>query len=410
MIAGKRAVVWFAWVVACGAPDGEDLFRDSPRSFEGGRSGAATTGGTSSPGRSGGNSSTTGGHAEPASGGALAQGGENSEPNGQALGGVAGAAVGAADTDAGAASEAGATAVGGAAGGRQANESTGGTNGSGDGGSLNAGTTGGVPTGGAASCESTCPPNGTCVGSGANLTCECLSGFLRDGASCRRPVSCRELHAASPVLPSGPHFLRPTDSTEEFESYCEMTESGGGWTLVLNRGIEFEPTAMGTSAELAYAGKGTNLSYSQVRLESDIMLDVRLEPIASETYTARAVIIGVQAGTRGRSLRDLFTSGPNYLEAEDNSNLTVLGRPECNFSPTDLQPLLCQSCGEGTDCAMPVLVLGAQGSGCTGTAPVFAISGAASYSQPWNACAGWPQATVVAGERHLPDNIRVWIR
>lgn len=250
------------------------------------------------------------------------------------------------------------------------------------------------------SCEDTCV-NGTCTTSSTAVVCKCHSGFVADGASCRRPKSCAELHRAEPTLPNGAYTLQPLGAKAAFQSYCLMSGNGGGWTLVVNQGTEFEPSAMGSGAELAYEGKGTNLAYSSVLLESDVMLDVRMDAIASETYTARAVVSGVPAATRGRTVRELFTSGPYYLEAEDNANLSLTSSIQCNFSPADLGPLLCQS---------PVLVFGKQEASCSPRALRFAISGAASYTQPWQSCAGWPQATVANGQQRFPNSFRVWIR
>jgi Fibrinogen beta and gamma chains, C-terminal globular domain len=265
---------------------------------------------------------------------------------------------------------------------------------------------GGEPSSGAGgsevetSCADTCR-NGTCTTAGAMVVCQCHSGFVSEGASCRRPRSCAELHRAEPSLANGAYSLQPSAAKAEFQSYCLMTGNGGGWTLVLNQGTEFDPSGMGSGSELAYAAKGTNLAYSSVALESDVMLDVRMDAIASENYTARAVISAVQSATRGRTVRELFTSGPYYLDAEDNGNLSLTSSIQCNFSPADLGPLFCQS---------PVLVLGKQETSCSPSALRFAISGAASYTEPWHTCAGWPQATVADGQQRFPNSFRVWIR
>jgi hypothetical protein len=274
-------------------------------------------------------------------------------------------------------------------------------------GGLDAG--GAVATGGAPSCADTCGPNGSCTESSGTTKCECHTGFIAEGSTCRLPVDCRELHSANPALNSGAYALRPSLASQDVNSYCEMSAEGGGWTLVLNENTSFDPQTLGANAELAYESSGTNLSYSTVLLESDVMLDVRLEPISAEVFTARAVITGIHAQTRGRTVRDLFNSGPNYLEAEDNSNLLLRSSIECNFSPLDLSPLFCTSCNGVGACAAPVIVFGDHDPSC-GTTQPFAISGAQSYSEPWDNCAGWPQAPVAGGQRHFPDNFRVWIR
>jgi hypothetical protein len=65
-------------------------------------------------------------------------------------------------------------------------------------------------------------------------------------------------------------------------------------------------------------------SEPRIVLNADVMLDVSNSPIANTTYSARVIATGVHAMSRGKTLRTLFTTGPNYVEAENNSN--VAGR------------------------------------------------------------------------------------
>jgi hypothetical protein len=414
--AGRGGLVSVALLGACGGAGADgDLFRNSPRSVAGGTSagrGGSTASGDGLASAAGGDESS-GGMPDASTAGS----GDSTDPDagegGTTGDGREGSAGGGATSFGGSLSHAGAVSAGGSPSGGAANggvPAEGGSAGeaaSSAQGGLDAG--GAIATGGAPSCTATCGPNGSCTESSGTTKCECHTGFIAEGSTCRLPVACRELHSANPALSSGAYALRPSLASQDVTSYCEMSAEGGGWTLVLNENASFDPQTLGANAELAYESSGTNLSYSTVLLESDVMLDVRLEPIAAAVYTARAVITGVHAQTRGRTVRDLFNSGPNYLEAEDNSNLVLRSSIECGFSPLDLSPLFCTACNGVGACAAPVIVFGDHDPSCGATQP-FAISGAQSYTQPWDNCAGWPQAPVADGQRHFPDNFRVWIR
>lgn len=261
---------------------------------------------------------------------------------------------------------------------------------------------------------SLCDPNAECTEANMDVTCACRAGFVGDGRTCTRPVSCDQLHRAHPQLPSGAYALKPRPAGAEFGAYCEMTAEGGGWTLILNEGSDFDPSALGVSEALCYTASCTSLAYSEVVLSADLMLDVANGPIEADDFEGRVVITGVQPATRGKTVRALFLGGPHYLEDEDNSNLIVRlpGNGVCSdlVGPLgDFAGLVCDSCSNGEECGASVLVLGDGDSPCAPEAPAFAIGGAHSHTLPWTNCAGWPQAPG-SNPRHYPEHFRVWIR
>ena len=131
-------------------------------------------------------------------------------------------------------------------------------------------------------------------------------------------------------------------------------------------------------------------------------------------YAARVVVNGVHAMSRGKTLRTLFTTGPNFVEAENNSNVVVrmIGGAECASLPVDMAKLVCEVCVTA-GCTVPVMVFGDGDSaeGCrTGPAPRFAIGAANGYANPWANCAGWPQDPNFNASDFYPDYVRLWIR
>jgi hypothetical protein len=359
----------------------------------------AQTGGASLGGGSGAGSAGRAGGAGPGgSAGKSGGGGSAGKPNG-AGGGAGGGSGGAGGGSGGA---------GGGSGGK-ASAGAGGTSGAPSAGSANGGAAGAGP-----SCPASCDSNADCQLVAGVVTCNCQSGFVGDGTTCSRPTSCNELHLARPTLVSGAYTLKPSASAAAFVTYCEMTAQGGGWTLVLNEGPTFVPTSLGFTGS-CYSKSCTNLAYSSVPLGSDVMLDMRDGPIVGNNQLARVVITGVKATSRGKTVLALFTTGPNYLEKEDNSNLTVQlgGTKDCvGTLPQDMAALVCTSCDAAdATCQAPVIVFGDGDSSCVAPGTyTFAIGAAYSYTSPWTNCAGWPQAPSLGATSYYPQNFRIWVR
>lgn len=410
-----------ATAAACGGPAKTDLFDSS--GLGNGASAGRDDGdsGASNGGRAGADGEAGGVSGAPASAGDSALAGQGGAPLGGTSG--AGSRAGAAGS-AGTGGRAGASGAGSGGGGRAGNGGNASAgSGAGNGGRAgNGGSSGRAGAGGAAnagsagmgaSCPADCASDADCTVVAGVATCACRTGFVGNGKLCARPTSCNQLHLAEPTAASGAYLIAPVAALAPFMAYCEMEAEGGGWTLVLNAGAGFDQTTNGLADAQCYRQNCTSLAYSTVPLTADVMLDVRNGALVAANYLARVVVTGVATASRGKTVRTLISTGPNYLEKEDNSNLTVRlsGTDSCeNTLPADMARLVCTTCAAGTTCDAPVLVLGDADPGCADTGFKFSIGAAESYSVAWGNCAGWPQSPSIGGVRYYPENFRIWIR
>ncbi|MFZ5896405.1 MAG: fibrinogen-like YCDxxxxGGGW domain-containing protein [Myxococcota bacterium] len=263
-----------------------------------------------------------------------------------------------------------------------------------------------------------CGANAVCEATATAVHCTCASGWIPEGLDCRLPISCDELHVKSPSLPSGVYSIRPTAANHASATYCEMLESGGGWTLILNESWAFMPKTPGTDDATCYDKNCTSSVYSVLPLGRDVMLDVANEDIIRERYLARIRILGVHSASRGKTLREMFTSGPYFMERGDNSNVTITtkGGAACEeVLPPDFASIFCSTCPR-TDqpCGKAILTFGDADSACHESV-MFAIGASDSESQSWNNCAGWPQDPFLLQlddtvRQYYPTNVRIWFR
>lgn len=292
---------------------------ESPGGTEAGAAGQASSGGEPNVGGAGGMGSGGVAGGGSASGGTESGGSASGGASGKATGGVGGKASG----GTGGKATGGTGGTSGSSAGGQGGSSGARTGGAGGGAGRGgaAGASGSGAGGAAATCPGKCDANADCSVATGAVVCTCKSGFVGNGTSCARPISCNELHQASPSLASGMYTLRPAAANAAFSAYCEMAAEGGGWTLVLNDGPSFDPATQGVADAQCYRSNCTSLAYSTVLVGSDVMLDLRDGALVATNQVARVVISGVEARTRGKTVRALFTTGPYYLEKQDNSNL-----------------------------------------------------------------------------------------
>jgi len=197
-------------------------------------------------------------------------------------------------------------------------------------------------------CTSACAAGVACTSN-----TQCASGYCT-GSVCTNTTSCSALHTAVASAPSGAYAIQPTGAPSAFSAYCDMTDQGGGWTLVLKAGTAGSPgtfdytSAYWTNTTLLNPDS-TDMSQTEAKFQSYLSVPfgqvlammVPLAPTAVKPTqlpipltdtTSLAHLIGTAAPNATTT-----TLGVPAWKGLTSPNATI--QPHCNMEGVNVNPV-----------------------------------------------------------------------
>lgn len=146
------------------------------------------------------------------------------------------------------------------------------------------------------------------------------------------PNSCNAWHTAYPTLPSGAYPIRPAATT--YDVYCDMTTSGGGWTLVM----KIDGASQTFNYDSAFWTNSATLNP-----ESTNLSDTQMKSLAYNEVGFTQLLVGMREGIDLRtvsfsllksSVSSLVASGDSFGDRSTWMSLSANAalQPNCNQS------------------------------------------------------------------------------
>jgi hypothetical protein len=184
------------------------------------------------------------------------------------------------------------------------------------------------------------------------------AGRRCEGGTCSRYAHCNELHQQRPNLASGVYEIDPDGASAgaPFRAYCDMTSSGGGWTLVMKLDGALDTfrytSPLWTNDDTLNSGS-PELDRTEAKLASfSTLAFTQLRVGMAEASHAQSTLQFAETDLTGTSLMSLFqksTSTPLDLvrsewtgllpnvSLQQNCSLSALNLGQSNSSPNAIR-------------------------------------------------------------------------
>lgn len=210
-------------------------------------------------------------------------------------------------------------------------------------------------------------------------------------------ASCQAILSANPSSASGQYTIDPDGSGPDaaFTTYCDMTDSGGGWTLALkidgtNPGSQFFYTSSQWTSQTAFNASSSDLSTTEAKLESYWTMGFSNAFVYMGAWgNGHSLVVPVpsaQASLEGAVINGTINAGLSRAQWLSLSGGSAVLQPNCNSGGYNENPTgaagtwvavrIGMVANEQNDCSSPdsYIGFGGIGSGC---------SPGANYSAGW---------------------------
>ena len=253
-----------------------------------------------------------------------------------------------------------------------------------------------------------CASSPCSLGEPCTRATDCASSYC-DDRICAYAPSCAALHLGDSSLPSGAYPVAPMGSS--FDVYCDMSDQGGGWTLVAKMGSSAAMGAFAYSATYWTAANtleplSTDMSHVEAKFESfnSLPFENVLAMMVARTSTATPNMLLVPLSD-ATSFLHMMTTAPAPVTNLGVSAWLDLTSPvaslqnACNAEGVNQVPtsdpatahvrlgLIANNSGDPNDCSSPDSYVGFGGQYTAGNCTAVSLSAGAMEGA---GCGGGP--------------------